>query len=299
MVHGTGPDLFVGVDGGGSRCRVRVRDADGTLLAETASGAANVYLDADTALATIRSCVRAALDQVAGRSGTPVSLGLGLAGVSSAAVAARVAAGLADVGSVIVRSDGEAACVGAHDGDDGGLIVAGTGSAGFARVGGRAIAVGGRGFILGDDGSGARLGLAAWRRALRAHDGFEPHTGLTRALMAEHGDDPVAVIGWGRTARSADFARYVPMVFYWAEQDDPMAFNLVLETGAALAELGAALVRLGAPRLALVGGLAAPVRPYLPDDIRALLREPIRDALDGALILAGCPFGPDRTGGGA
>jgi len=34
--------------------------------------------------------------------------------------------------------------------------------------------IGGRGFLLGDDGSAARIGADAVRAALRAHDGLGP-----------------------------------------------------------------------------------------------------------------------------
>lgn len=286
------PVLFVGVDGGGSRCRVRVRDARGVVVASGEGGAANVYLDFDAAIRTIRGSVQSALAQIEDRHSKTVHLGAGLAGVSSAKVADQVAHALEDLGRVTVCHDGEIACMGAHDGRDGGLVIAGTGSAGVMRVNGRMTAVGGRGFILGDDGSGARLGLEAWRRALRAYDGFEPQTPLTRALLATHDGDVVAVIRWGRAARSTDFAETVPLVLSHAADGDPLACELAATSGRSLAELGATLVRLGAPRLCLTGGLAGPIRPYLPEAFRDALHEPIRDALDGALLLAGCPLRP-------
>ena len=46
------------------------------------------------------------------------------------------------------------ACIGAHAGADGGLVIAGTGSAAIARVRGKETIIGGRGFALGDDGVG-------------------------------------------------------------------------------------------------------------------------------------------------
>lgn len=284
------PVLFVGVDGGGSRCRVRIRDASGVLVAAAEGGAANVYLEFDAGLRTIRDSIRSALAALSDGCCFDLRLGLGLAGVSSPDVAAAVARDLADLGPATVHHDGEAACVGAHAGADGGLVIAGTGSAALARIGGRVTALGGRGFILGDDGSGARLGLEAWRRALRAHDGFESHTALTRALMAEHDGDVFSIVRWGRTARSVDFAACVPAIFSLARAGDPLALDLVMATARAVAELGAAVVRIGVPRVALVGGLADPLRPYLPQPFAAILSEPIHDALDGALLLAGCPL---------
>lgn len=283
--------LYVGVDGGGSTCRVRVRDGTGRWRGGATAGASNVYLDFQTAVATIAAAVGEALQAAAFEpTRQRLRIGMGLAGVSAAASAEEVARAWPLGGeAVLVVHDAEIACIGAHRGEDGGLIIAGTGSAAVARLGGRSIAVGGRGFILGDDGSGARLGLAALRLALRAHDGLSPHTPLTRELMARFTDDPVAAIAWGRTARSSAYGALAPAVVSAALAGDPAGVALVCETVAALGDHAAALRRLGARRLSLVGGLALPLRPFLTEAWARELVEPAFDALDGALLLAGCP----------
>ena len=284
-----GPALFMGIDGGGSTCRARLRDARGALLGEAVGGSANVYLDPAGARAAVRGCVAAALAS----AGLPdaarrrLQLGLGLAGVSSPAVAAEVAASLPGHAGVAVSNDAVTACLGAHGGADGGLVIAGTGSAGLALVGGRETFVGGRGFVLGDDGSGARIGLDAWRRALRAHDGLEPHTPYTRALMGRFSDDPAAVIRWGLAARSAEYGAEAPACFAAAAEGDAVALSVVRTAADSLAELVRAVRGLGAPRLCMVGGGAPAVRPYLPPEVAASLAEPLADARDGAILLAG------------
>lgn len=281
--------LFLGIDGGGSRCRVRVRDWLGVMRGGVEGGTANVYLDFDTAIGNIRDGIKASVAPVSNSPSPPqLRLGLGLAGVSGPHMAQRVHAALADLGTVTVTHDGDIACIGAHAGGDGGLVIAGTGSGGVARIAGRAIAIGGRGFILGDDGSGARLGLDAMRRAVRAADGLEPATPLTTRLMERFGNDPVAAIEWGRTARSSDFGQLAPLVFDHARENEPVARELVQRSAAAIAELAEALTRLGAPRLSLVGGLAAALLPFFASAVP--WRDPMFDALDGALILAGCPL---------
>jgi glucosamine kinase len=45
----------------------------------------------------------------------------------------------------------------------------------------------------------------------------------------------------------------------------------------------------GATRCVLMGGLAAPIKPWLRARIVDRLVEPLGDALDGALLLAGRP----------
>lgn len=283
--------LAMGVDGGGSTCRARLRDGAGALLAEAVGGSANVYLDRAGAIAAIRGCVAAALDAAGLASAAGVRLGLGLAGVSSptiaAEVAAQVGAALPGFAAVRVSNDAVTACLGAHGGADGGLVIAGTGSAGLMLAGGRELFVGGRGFLLGDDGSGARIGLDAWRRALRAHDGLEAHSLYTRELMARFGDDPAAVIRWGLSARSAEYGAEAPGCFAAAAAGDAVALSIVRGAAASLAELVAAVRRLGAERVCLVGGGAAAMRAHLPAEVASSLCDPLRDARDGAVLLAG------------
>lgn len=269
---------------------MRLTDGGGRVLAAAEGGSANVYLALDASLAGIEDTLRRATAEAGLDDGAwqDAALGLGLAGVSSDGIAARVAAAFAPrFAHVVVRNDAVIACLGAHAGQDGGLVIAGTGSAATLRLTGADIAIGGRGFLLGDDGSGAVMGRQIWRRALRAHDGLEPASPLLRSLMAEFDHDPVAVITWGRHATSRDFGSYAPRILTAAHDGDPAAAAVVGDASQAIGELVDALVRRDAPRVSLVGGLAAPLQPFLADATRARLEPPLGDALDGALVLAG------------
>lgn len=277
---------FAGVDGGGTRCRVRVRDGSGRWLGAAEGGAANVYQDFEQAVATIEATVARALAET-GLTRDHVHLGLGLAGVSAPAVADRVCAALSGFRRVVTAHDGVIACLGAHGGDDGGLVIAGTGSVAVLRLHGQTVSVGGRGFFLGDDGSGAWLGRAALRRALRAADGLEPSSALLDALLGRFGDDPVALIAWARTAPSHAFAALAPGVFAAATAGDQVGGALVADAAAAIGELIKTLMRRGAPRVSLVGGMADAITPFLAQPLRDCLAPPLADPLEGALLLAG------------
>nr|WP_282587915.1 BadF/BadG/BcrA/BcrD ATPase family protein [Lichenifustis flavocetrariae] len=289
--------LYVGIDGGGSRCRVRVVDGAGHLVSSAEGGSANVYLDFENALAVIERTVEVACSSLG--PSAQCHAGIGLAGVSSPAVATRVATRLQHAfGRLAVTNDAVIACLGAHAGADGGIVIAGTGSGAVLRLNGSDTNFGGRGFLLGDDGSGAVVGRQAWRRALRALDGMEPRTALLSDLLSRFADDPVAVIAWGRQATSAEFAAFAPQILAAAAIGDAAALAIAVEAGRAIAELATALVQRGAPRVSLVGGLASALGPHLPEDTRMRLSPPLLDALDGALLLAGAPVATsDRTGG--
>jgi glucosamine kinase len=282
-------DFFLGVDGGATRCRVRLRDASGAALAEAEGPAANIYVDFDRALAVVRDLTAQALDKagIASAERGNIALGLGLAGLSSKEEAARVAAALPDWASVHAVMDAIAACVGAHAGADGGFIIAGTGSAGAARVKGRETIVGARGFLLGDDGAAARIGADALRAALRAFDGLQASTPLTDALMRHFSSDPLAMLQWALTAKPADYGAFAPQVLAAARDDDRTAIPIVETAARALGAIAAALEALGAPRIAMVGGLAEPIKPYLAPELAAKLVVPLFDAVDGAILIAG------------
>lgn len=51
------PCWYVGVDGGATRCRARIRDARGSVLAEAEGDAANIHVDFASAVAVMRSVV--------------------------------------------------------------------------------------------------------------------------------------------------------------------------------------------------------------------------------------------------
>ena len=196
---------------------------------------------------------------------------------------------------VRAANDATTACIGAHAGADGGLVIAGTGSAAIARVEAKETIIGGRGFALGDDGSGSHIGLDAMRSAMRAFDGLQPASALTDDLVAQFGGDPVAMMTWARDAKPGDFGAFAPRVFKHAGADDPIAIGIVNAAARAIGNLIRGVVALGAERVALVGGVGDAMRPYFEPDIAARLSPPLYDPTDGAILLAGGIVAPQRA----
>jgi glucosamine kinase len=290
----TGDELFLGVDGGATFCRARLRNAVGDELGCAEGAAANVYINSESALDSIATTVEAALRRAGIGEGAfaRISAGFGLAGISTPSDGDHTAAHFRRFKQVKVVNDAVTACVGAHAGEDGGVIIAGTGTAAVGCIGGQHIIFGGRGFILGDDGSAARIGLDALRAAMRVHDRLLVRTPLSTSLLQSFDNDPIALSKWALHAKPGDFGRYAPGVFVAAKEGDAVAREIVGAAARALNELARALVRLGVRSIAIVGGVAAPIRPYLAADVINLLADPKFDALDGAIILAGGPPAP-------
>src|SRR5690606_12096698 len=115
--------------------------------------------------------------------------------------------------------------------DDGAgiLLIAGTGSSAWARgVDGRTARAGGWGHLLGDEGSGYALGVAALRAVARAHDGRAPSTDLRDAVL-RHANvaAPEALIAWAASAAKAEIAALAPCVAEAAAADDAVARAIV------------------------------------------------------------------------
>lgn len=279
---------LLGVDGGGTTCRARLTDRDGTVLGQGLAGPCNIRLGAGVAWAEIHRACAAAFAE-AGVPQTAQAQTVAVFGLAGAAQAAHLNAFLGQphpFAALDVTGDAVIACLGAFGGADGAILITGTGSAGFGLVNGRQITAGGWGFEVSDHGSGAWIGRRALELAVLGWDGLADAGALGPAVLARFGSSPFGVVDWAGTARPADYAALVPVVLEQAAAGDPVAVALLTEAAGHAARVLRRLRDQGAPRLALVGGLAGVLAAHLPPQERGWLTDPQGDALSGALILA-------------
>ena len=279
--------LFVGIDGGGTHCRARIVDSQGHRLGEGKAGPANLRLGVDRTFHSIETAVRAALGGVArldvvGR----LHAAAGLAGFVLPSDRAAALAHAHPFAQLTLDSDAYVACLGAHGGEDGAVLILGTGSCGLALVGGQRFGVGGWGFPVSDQGGGASLGREAVRMALWAHEQVLRPTDFSRAVMTRLGGTPDDVVMWADTAEPHDYANFAPMVFEYEAKGDAIARAIVVRAVDHVGKMVSALVNRGAPRVVLVGGVASAIAPHLPPTIQKFLGQAQGDPLDGALLLA-------------
>jgi glucosamine kinase len=280
--------LLLGIDGGGTRCRARLCTHAGKMLGEAVTGPANLRLGVGVSFSAVVEAARQCLD----RAGLPeaniarIVACLALAGASEPGHLAAAQSQRHPFRKAVVTTDAHAACVGAHGERDGGVIVAGTGTVAWAAIKGKTYRVGGWGLPVSDEGSGAWIGSEAVRRVLWAHDGLIAWTPMLRSVFADFADDPHAIVGWIATASPRDFGSFAPRIADYANNGDAVAIELMQMAAAHIDGLAARLIALGAPSLALVGGFAAALRPWLEAATNTHLIEPAGDALQGALTLA-------------
>jgi len=279
---------FLGVDAGGSHSRARLADPEGAVLGEARAGPANARIGLESLHAVLTSVSGSAVAAAGlGESDLPlIHAGMGIAGVSRPGMLRAVAQLACPFGAVQFESDAAIANLGAHLGEDGATLVLGTGSVAYIKIGDSSITMGGYGFPISDEGSGAALGLSAMRHALRALDGRTKPTPLSAAVTAKFDHDTGRAIEWMDRATPRDYAEFAPMIMNYAEKNDEIARSIVEDAVRHVERFIETIFDRGAPRCALAGVLPRRLRPRLRERTAARVREAKGDALDGALILA-------------
>ena len=177
-----------GVDGGGTKARIRVIDSQNRVRAETEGGSTNIYsVGTDTALTHLRQLLETACT-MAGIDLGELSAGcVGSAGLTRDKEKAILRAFLRDVLGGIpleICNDGEILLVGKLRARQGYCLISGTGSLAMARSETGATArAGGMGYMLGDEGSASWIGWQAIRRALRSAEKRDLPTAMLPALL--------------------------------------------------------------------------------------------------------------------
>jgi len=280
--------IYLGVDAGGSRCRARLEDEHGTVMGEGGSGPATTRLGVDKAWRSIMHACSAAAEQagLARKDFARVHAGIGIAGLGRRGAEAALNEITHPFASVRFMSDGLAACLGAHGGADGAIVVAGTGSIGVGLIGGRELRFGGYGFPISDEGSGADIGLQAIRLALRAADGRGETSPLLEEVLAAFDRNAYQAVAWSEQATATDFAAFAPMVLRHAMRGDPIGRRIFERAADAIGDLLDLFLRRGIERLSLVGGLSEAIAGWLTPDLRERLKPPDGDAVAGAMLVA-------------
>ena len=279
-------DLYLGIDAGGTHTRARLVTEAGQCLGVGEAGPANTPGGLADAFAAIEDAAGQAIREAGVEAdGTAIHAGIGIAGLNRRGTLSGLQEHAFPFATIRFASDAAIANLGAHAGEDGSIVVVGTGSIGFGRVGGEVFTIGGYGFPVSDEGSGAELGLRAIRRALWARDGRIAHTRMTRAISEQFHRSAGEIVDWTSAATPADYASFAPLVMDHAEEGDHVAELIVQESALRLGRVVRVMLD-RAPRCCLMGGLAPRMREWLAVSIRARLSEPLGDSLDGALLLA-------------
>ncbi|NOG62163.1 MAG: hypothetical protein HND46_01980 [Chloroflexi bacterium] len=226
----------MGIDGGGSNLRVVVATPDLQVVGESHAGTVNPsVIGRETAAGLIRQHMWAAITNAHLQPADIRAVCIGVAGASadhSADWLCEVVGPITPNAKIRPSADQEIALVGAHGKREGILILAGTGSVAYGvNPAGQAAAVGGWGYLLGDEGSGYWLGMSALRAISQASERRAAKTTLTESVLHELNlEKPRDLIRWlYAQPRNAEIAQLAPLIIQQADAGDAVANCLVGE----------------------------------------------------------------------
>ncbi|MBC8446734.1 MAG: ATPase [Chloroflexi bacterium] len=300
-------DVFLGVDGGGTKTAAVLLDGNGRELGRAVSGPSNHY---SVGPAVAEASLREAIHQVLASAGLAVTevaaIGLGMAGVDRPGDREVVQAMLSHIGSfarVVIANDAEAALVGGVGRRHGVVLIAGTGAIAYGVNGrGEARRADGWGYLLGDEGSAHWIGVQGLHAVARAHDRRGPATELTNRLISYLGLSDVNALvtfvyddGFG----VPQLAGLALLVSQAARAGDAVAQSILREAGRWLGNAACAVIRgldmTGEAFEVVLTGAVLRARDLVWDTVvaalgdaapRAQVIEPRHDAAIGAALLA-------------
>jgi len=194
---------YIGIDGGGTKTKLDLFDSDKNSIASitmpTIHPAQASFKEAVSVLTDAKEKLLANIND----SDYVLKVGAGLGGYG---INADYRKKLEDEFSTVfdefkLYSDAYAAMLGALAGEDGILMIAGTGSIALAKVGDETFRCGGFGYRYGDEGSAYSIGRALISRALKEADGR-----LDKSIISDLVADYFDGIGFNIIATS-DFSR--------------------------------------------------------------------------------------------
>ncbi|MCF4097441.1 BadF/BadG/BcrA/BcrD ATPase family protein [Maritalea mediterranea] len=282
-------NLFLGIDGGGTNCRARLADENLNILAQVRGGPANTTIgDGSQAYNSIIDVSHKVFEEAGlGQADMARTIAcLGLAGAHLESSRRDFAARDYPFAKTLVHNDVETAREGAHLGEDGAVLIVGTGSAGLAKVKGEYFPVGGWGFHISDTASGAILGRALARRSIEVLDGLSEGSPLTQVAIDHLGGDQNSLMAWSFKAWPKDFASLAPFVVEYYEKNDPIAEELMQFEFDQIKQFINWFKARGAQKLAIVGGLGERLIPILQHRFGDYIQAAKSDAQNGALLMA-------------
>lgn len=228
---------WIGIDGGGTKTTCVIGDQHGQLLGSSVGTSSNIQ---SKPVAEVKEVLLGLIHEALSKSDTTLeqleTVYLGLAGGDRPEDKRRVLEMLQSIVRqnvrVIVENDAMAALASGTWGQQGLVLIAGTGSIAYAYPSFTKdlIRAGGWGYLLGDEGSGYDIGRGGLTAVLRQFDGRGPKTLMTGMLIDKMGiSNPAEIVTavYGRSDTRSRIADLSKVVFQAAKQKDAIALELI------------------------------------------------------------------------
>jgi N-acetylglucosamine kinase-like BadF-type ATPase len=229
-------DLFIGIDGGGTKTEFALVTKDGYIEKRILTGGCNPN---DVGFERMCEIIIGGISEITAEFPSVRSVFCGIAGISVGDNAKRLSGELKKHFPTIhteVKNDAFNLFATAEDVDI--ALISGTGSVAFVRTENGYARIGGWGYLFDDAGSGFGIGKDAIRRALEEEDKRMPSSVLSSILREKLGTDTVfehlsTVYKKGKPY----IAKLSSVVFEAYEKNDSYAIEIIDNNAKALANL--------------------------------------------------------------
>lgn len=280
-------EYILGIDGGGTKTLGRLEHLITGERFEQDGGSSSLTSDFEGACVTLMQIIQGLCAQADCRP-AEISVVMGLAGAGNLSQVARLKRRLAlPFAQLEIYNDARTSLFGANRGKPVAMVALGTGS-----VGGRLDAqqrehyVGGWGFPIGDEGSGAKVGFHAIQLLLNELDTNEGAVSrLGRYLFEALGAEKDNILNWLRDAKPAAYAELTPNIFKLAA-NCPKSQSVIAQHVRDVEHLIQLARKDQDIPVVLMGGLAQDTYRYLSEPIAEYCQLQIGSSLDGACWLA-------------
>ncbi|QDT25142.1 N-acetylglucosamine kinase [Gimesia panareensis] len=282
--------LVLGIDGGGSKTTAALAvvsdDHEFHVVGRGTAGASNLNaVGLEAAAIELKLAIERAFQSAGAKEHQAAVLCMGMSGAGrpteqNAWAEWAVQNQIAD--EVVVVTDAETVLAAGTPQGTGVALIAGTGSLAFGKdATGTEVRAGGWGYLLGDEGGGYQLAIAAIKAVLKAVDGRGPETLLQSRILQALGltasEELIGYVYQDPGDRS-EVARLSRLVFAAAAEDDPVARSILEQGVNELAELVLAVARrlhfkADEYALALTGGILLHQRDYRVSLLERLANE--------------------------
>lgn len=230
-------NYVIGVDGGGTKTEAVAYSLEGQVLETALTGFGNLVNGKDEALKNITDSIEKIVEKL-GRDGVK-GLYLGIAGSE-----------VSDNAQVIkneikeklgfdskVMNDGDLALKALLKGEDGILVIAGTGSIAFGINKDKEKRVGGWGHLLGDEGSAYKISIEAFKRMIKENDFGLERSNLSQDILDKLNIKEVSnIIDFVYSSTKDEIAQMAGLVSKHAENGDEEAKKILVNEGIEIAK---------------------------------------------------------------
>lgn len=281
-------DLFIGVDGGGTKTEAVIQDANGQTLGVGLAGSGNIRTSVAQSWNSVNEAIANAATQAAIKlNDYKLHVGLGMAGSELSTAVTEFLNVPHPFTTLSLNSDAHIACLGVHGGADGAIIIVGTGVIGYQILHDKTYRSGGYGFPHSDEGGGAWLGMELFRLAFKAIDERITWTPMLRDVYKQFQNTRQNFADYANTAKPSDYAKFASFVFQYKDTDT-YAKKLLAEAAFEIDQIYLGLLNQSKHNtftVGLLGGLAPLIQPYVSESLKKHIVERKFNAPVGAIMM--------------